>query len=518
MNLTETLFAILIPTFVILMTLLFWWKIWSNSSGNDVSRKGINFFRLDVRNRKIQLIRNKSKSTIFKGIKNGKWVLVKALLNHFFDKENVEKKFRELFLKLDKDQGVDEKMEFISKVMLHSKKTPYLITINFSPLEDDSNYIMQLSWQSVEEKSEQQTEIDFSSKGDIINSPSPYKAFITFNLNQSTYRPDNELAQLLIKYVNKDVTIVIHNDLLIVVFFGKTIKRTRKHIEKFIYRTKTKAFKYGARTFFRGSAYTIKKDVNTNVKFLSVIKALNFFIALSIEKGIDFLTSDTEKKAYTQEDFTKFSKSSKVFRASTKSGQLDTQYISVRSKKTNRKVIDFAFPNIKGISDKMFSTLLINRNNRNELINSHAKKVAIEGRIKKPILLDVNSDWLIKNEKKIVFKKAIYVINLKEGTGQSEIIGVVQRLGERGFYFAIRIQNFSESKITYVKKIKPQFILIDKSVWGESELGDSQTMIWLMTIRKISKAENIKVIYENPSNVIDEVMAKKIGMNFVYNF
>ena len=518
MNHISLILAIVIPISVASFMLAAWMGLSLYLTSTQISSKGMELFKFDTYSRKIYPINYSKNRYVVKSIKQNTWTSIKSLMSQFINDPSIESKFRSVISSLSQ---TNERtiFEFDSTVSLAHKKHLYHFVFSFYPKEDDSDYILSVTWKQIEDKNKKTNEEPILiSNEEILASPAKYKSFVAFNINKEIEGASERLQKLLTDSIGEGLQFTTYNDLLIVVFFNNKNYKIKKEVERFISKTKSKAFKNGAKTFFNGSGYSRKEDVTTSKDLMRIYKALNFFIMLSINLNKNFITSDADKKDYNADDLQKFTKASSVFRTAVRSRDLETQYIPVKNIKTGRKVIDYSFPEVSGLNNRMLSSLLINRNNKAELTNSHAKKVSIENSIDRPVLLDINSDWLIENHKKMSFKKAIYVINVKRDTSYDTLKEVVKYMSDNGFYFAIRLVKLTEVMATLIKQTSPQFILIDRSVWGENGLADPSTYIWLLTVKRIAEAEKIKVIYENPSKFLDDATAEKIGMNFYYNF
>lgn len=481
----------------------------------ETNTKGVRVFKLDAYTRKLMPIESPiSQKFIIKNIKEGHWTSLKDLYRHFDNPEVISKQFRDAINKIAAD-NITSSFEFESKIIMTTKKVPYKFSIMMSPINDESDYLLRIDWNIIKDERKSNTHTPPVTKEFIIEDPSPVKGFVAFNLTTSIDDADKKLMNVFREATNKDLTYFKNNDVLVVTFFGQKTKQVNKQINSFINKVKGKAFNMGAKTFFNGSGYITLKEVDSSKNMKRVLRALDFFVILSIDLNQNFISNQTE--SYDPEEFKKYAKASQVFRTSVRTGDFETQYIPIKIKNSRKKVIDYAYPKITGLNEMMIEKLLTNRNNKIDLINAHSKKVGIKSEADKPVLIDVNSDWLIENHKKVAYKKAIYVINIQQSTKYSVLRQVIEEMTEKGYYFAIRVQHFSELVTTLIKQTEPQFILVDQGVWGENGLANTQTYISLLTIKQIADASNIKVIYEQPSELIDEKMAEEIGMKFFYN-
>ena len=483
---------------------------------SEVSTKGLTVFRLDWYARKILPIDSgKRQKFIISGISKKTWSPLKMMTKGFVDSEKVSKQFRDA-LNYIGSNNKEYIFDFTSKVQGISKRYNYKFNIVLSPKEDDSNFIMTITWNIIrKENNNRKSVIKFIDKEHVVENTSIIKGFVAFNLNNEIKDASSKLINTFKQFAKKDLIYFINNDLLIVSFFGNTIKKVNSQIQYFISKMKNKGFKKGAKTFFDGSGYTVLKSIDTNKSLVQTMKALDFFINLSINLNKNFVSNHS--KSFNLDDYKNYSNNSKIFRASLRSGDIKTELIPVKNRKTKKGIISYASPKIDGIDDNMLKRLLTNRNYKIDYTNAHAQNIGIKSTINKPTLIDVDSSWLIGNYKKLEFKKAVYVIDVKHGIKYEDLKDVVIWMSENKFYFAIRIINFNEMISTLVKQTSPQFIIIDKSAWRNRRIANAQTYISLLTIKEMAEFNNIKVIYENPSSFIDKNTIKKINMNFYYN-
>ncbi len=516
MSTTDILLAALLP--ILLWTgfgtyILF---LYMYKEKNKHYHKGVHIFDLDLYTKKIlQFNSTKKQNSIFKGIEKKDGIPLKYLLNQFEDNKTIKRKFREAMVKIDSGKP-NYKITFEGKLKSSKKKNVYLIDINFQENKSSSDYLMLLSWRKKTTHNEKKVvKANFIDREFIININSQYKGFIAFNMNQEINNATDKFIELMKHTINKDLTYFKNNDVLIIVLHGPTMKKVNKQILSFVSKIKRKGKRSGYNMFFNGSGYITLKEIYTPRALNQAIRALDFFIILSIDLKKEFISNQTNE--YDAEEYTKYSKAVRIFRFGVRTGKVSTNFIPVRRKSTNREIISYANPKIKDLNNNMLQKVLSNGNNKIELIDAQAKIIGIKNKIKIPILLDINSNWLIRNENRIKYKEAIYVVNLNSGLRYNDLMKTIKKMQSKEFVFAIRISKFNEIAGVLIKQANPKFILVDQNIWGEEALSDSNLYITLLTIKKVAESEGIKVIYENPPSIIDKKTAKNIGMQYYYN-
>ncbi|NQZ65602.1 MAG: hypothetical protein HRT99_00090 [Mycoplasmatales bacterium] len=515
MSAVEILFATLLPILTILSFSLYLLYLYFYNERNKHHHKGVHIFNLDLYSKKIRQFKStKKQKSIFKGIGKKDAIPLKNLLNQFDNSQSIKRKFREAMVKIT--SGVDQySLNFEGKLNQVSKKNLYFIEITFYKSDNSADYLMILSWRKkVNKKSGKEIKVNYVDREHIININSKFKGFIAFNINQKINDSTNKFIKLLKLTINKDLTYFKNNDVLIIVLHGPSMKNVNRQILSFISKIRKRGKSVGYNMFFNGSGYITLQEIYTHKSLNQAIRALDFFIILSIDLNKEFISNQTEE--YNAEEYKKYSKAVRIFRFATRTGRISTTYKPVRRKSNNREIIRYAHPGVSDLNNNILKKVLSNGNNKIELMDAQAKIIGINKKIDTPVLIDVNSHWLIKNQSRMQYKKAIYVVNLNSQLRYNTLMETIKKLQKEEFVFAIRITKFTEMVGILIKQTNPQFILVDGIIWGEEGLSDSNLYITLLTIKKVAQSEKIKVIYENPPEMIDKKTAKNIGMQFYY--
>lgn len=512
--LSVLLFSVLVPTITLVIFSLFVYRWYVNTKIQTVVPETTTFiFKFDAKNRRVMAYNViPDRKNIFKKLMNNTWSPIESITNHFKTDE-AQKKMRKAFNNLDLGSK-SESFDFISQFSL-LKKGEYHVSFVIDSIKDDTNYIMRLSWRKINKQKLFNAIDNKLDKQDVIaDGIQNYKGFVAFNVVSDSSVAQSKLIEFAHKiYSQNKIKYFISGGFVVFVFFGANAKQTKKQLDSFIKAFKDVGFKIGANHLFDGSAFAASNKVNSTKNLNGVLQLLDFLINTSIKIGRNFISY---KEGLNRQEFEKFSEASKSFRLATRAKNIQSKVIAIRYWRSKKKSIEFIIPTIEGIHQNTLNDILRNKNNKDMLIDAHATMIAIDGHYDSAVMFDVNEHWLIENKDKIRYKKAIYLINASDNNS-SELQEVVEELNNRGFLFALRIIRYTEDVVTVVQRIKPNFLVIDSSFWNENKLFDSEKLINLMSLKKVSDEQKIKMIFEQPSDLIDEDTSRKIGLHYFYN-
>lgn len=512
--LTVLLLSILTPLIVFLIFGVFIYGWYTNAKLQSVVPETTTFlFKLNAVERKVtpyNIIPERKNA--FKGLKPNKWSNIELITNHFRAPE-AKKKIRTAFNELEAGKNIVP-FSFVSPFSI-MKKDKYKFDISIDKIEDANEYILKISWKKITSKLE---ETDYKNnliekKTVIENDFYKYKGFVGFNVNSDVSKI--KLLDFICRiYQRNQIQYFIHGGFVVICFFDNSAKGIKRQIDAFVKRFKNYGFKMGANHLFEGSAFAVSNNVDSPKRLSLMLQTIDFLINISIDIKRNFISY---KESLNKDEFIKFSEASKSFRLDVRARNIESKVISIRYWKSKKKSIDYIVPHVEGIHQNTLNQILINKNNKDMLVDAHAELVAIEGKHDKAVMVDVNSNWLIEKKDKLEYKKSIYLINMIDDN-TSELQKIVTDLKSKGFVFAIRISSYNEEIITAVQRIEPDFLVIDSSFWNENKLFDSGKLINLMSLKKVSDENGIKIIFENPSDLIDDETAHKIGLRYFYNF
>ncbi|MCK5867551.1 MAG: hypothetical protein KAG14_04060 [Mycoplasmataceae bacterium] len=478
-----------------------------------MSHSGVGFYSYDPFTRKAKTIKSAItvKSLL---IHRKKLTKIDEMISEFQSDENIESIFR---IALNDVSNRKENVLFQFRgdfKRIKKKKNRFVFNVSFDLIEGSSDYIINIVWRTVKEKKVYVSNNILLGKDDIVSEQPQPKAFIAFNLRSSITDPVNQLLKLINVTLNKNVKYIVNNQTLILIIEGKNVEQVNKYADKTVSKLKSKGARLGMRSIFEGSAHISIDHIKTNRDVIKVIRVLDFLIILSIDKSIDFISN--RDKNFDVKKYENFSKGQKMFRDSLKTDSVVSEMSPIKRWGKKKKIIDFASPNIHEMNDLMLNKILANGNNLDDLIDNHAKIFAIKKMATEPVMIDVNKEWLVRNKDKITNMKVIYSIRIKNHIDYNEISSIAGDLRKKGFIFSLNISLFLASTSILISKIKPEFIVINGGVW-KGGMSSPALFASLLGLRKIANESGIKLIYENPDLIVDDVMAQKLGIEYSYN-
>ena len=503
------LLSILLPILVIVLLVVGYIIIKLRKISIDSVSKGRKIYKYDDKKDRVFLYdqkwNKKSERLIFGNNASGKWIRSSWVFQNL-KLIDFKKKLANAVINT-KSKHVQQTFEEIV-FLKHKKKI--LLKVVVAEIENSAYLDLIISWHIIK-KIKKQKGFKEISKEAIINDLNTYKTFTGFNLNAEVNDAHklfmNDMHDALSKfgkrYFFSQNTIIFYES-------NKKRKNTEKKLlrcsNKFIQTVK----KNGANRLFSGSGFVISKEIDTPKRMNIVLAAMDFNVNVSIRKDIDFMNRNDD--AFDNEEYKAFVKASSTFRNALKTKDISVSEVVVKKTKIGRKIMSYAFPVINGISKEMQRTILRNNANANKLMDVFSKMVAIDKKMKVPLLIDVNQVWIEENYSKMVYKSAIYVINLNS-TDTPISNKVVKHLKENGFNIAIKLEIYDETIITIIKRTKPQFIVVGEQLTNTSS---SSALIDLISIRRMANVHGVRLIHENPSLKIETKMKEKIGIENSY--
>lgn len=504
--------SVVVPILVAVVLSWALYKYRQSELKKAVPKKNTQVFKFDLRTRRVLLMNAlKVNVSAFRELVPNEWDSVQIITSRF--SEDVQKQFMTAFDKLDK--GAERVVFEFNTPSLFYKRHEAIYKVKFSKIEDGTGYYMSMTWDAFKpQKMRTLLQSNHIEKEDVAVSSSRWKGFVAFNV-----RGGEQYIQRLIELVShlykvREIDYFISSGYLIFVFYGDKASKVKSKINKFVRLFLGSGYRKGGGQLFEGSATFISASAD-NVKTINkIVQTLDYLISLSIESKTSFVTWN---KDMSKEEFETFVEASKSFRLSVRSKDIVNSSQIVRNWKSNRKVVEYFYPEIVGINSKLMSRILRNKNHIDFLIDAHADATILEHKLDKPGLVDVTPHWIFKNENNIKNKDIIYVVRADSHKEVPGLADVLTRLTAKGFIFAIKVYDYTEVMTTLIQAVRPQFIVVSKGVWNTEGLLDSEMLFKLMTIRKLSDQIKARIIYQEPSKLVDANTAEKIGLQFFYD-
>ncbi len=480
---------------------------------NDQPNNGRLVFEVDYDNRKIRFVKHKfmSMSKIPEtkrkhNLYSGQWVDLEKFVYLFND--STQKAIRNVLFDINEDKKINERI-LLSK-RNNSIFGEYEVNSNF---QKSSSGFIQVNIQYHKKIDKVQNwNLKKWNKSDLKNKVKN-KYLILFaakvqndkNLHSEIFRE--------IKFIFKKIKMhfIIEGNTMIVVIPTDSVDKKYDNILKKIPKLKKNLLKRGlAQSYSYVAMHKVDKPESPKEinNILLLIEYLLYKSRITNKIG-------TYNEAQDDKAFTEFKTSYLIMDQAIRAGDIETGLTRVRNYKTNKPLISYAYPTSSKISNKWLNKLSLSQDFREAMVDAHTSKYI--NKIKsEPMILDVNQNWLMKNYDKIKNKKIIYCINLSGDTPAHELALIVDALKTKEIYCAIRIMKLNHKTTTLIKSAKPQFLLIDRKL--ASAAYKREIFSALVDINKMAKSANVKIIYELPSEKLDNRQSEKLGLKFYYNF
>ena len=521
MSAIELALVISIPTIITIITFFIVRNIFGLFKTSVDLKKDTRIFELDLYSKKVKVVDKKhsfnyrdeeyNKHSIIRILrKKDSWVPLKEVLSNLYLNPNTETMFIKAF---DSLETTGEKQEFTFSHTIHKKF--FSIKIELFEKENETGHILIISYKQMFIPKDVNKKVRFITKKAVIENNSMYKGFIAFNLTELDSRGGSETINMFKAIWKGELEYFIHGKMIVVAFMSNSFRKNNARIAKLIQNITKYAPKLGGHHFYDGTSFITLRDVNTIKNLNRALSALDFLIMISIAKKKPFVTN--QSKTFDINEYKEYSKAFNSFKEAVKVGSYETELIPVKSMKSNRKIINIARPWIGGIDEKIFRSIIKNNNNKTLLKDGYSKFVSVSASMKEPVFFNVNATWLIDNIDQITDFKNIFTLNVNEATDQPELLEVVEKLRKKGAIFGLKIRDLEEWIIPYLEAVQPKFIIFAKNIWDDSSIIPAYSMVKLMKIKELSERYKTKIIYENPSNLLDEPTMDRIGLNYYYN-
>ena len=521
MSAIELALVISIPIIITIITFFIVRNIFGLFKTSVDLKKDTRIFELDLYSKKVKVIDKKhsfnyrdeeyNKHSVIRILrKKDSWVPLKEVLSNLYLNPNTETMFIKAF---DSLENTGERQEFSFSHTINKKF--FWIKIELFEKDNKTGHILIISYKQMLTPKDSNKKVKFITKKAVIENNSMYKGFVAFNLSELDSKGGSETINMLKMIWNGELQYFIHGKMIVVAFMSNSFRRNNTKIAKLIQHITKYAPKLGGNHFYDGTSFITLRDVNTIKNLNRALSALDFLIMISIDKKRPFVTN--QSKTFDINEYKEYSKAFNSFKEAVRVGSYETEMVPVKSMKINRKIINIARPWISGIDERIFKSIIKNGNNKTLLKDGYSKFVAVNASLKEPVFFNVNANWLIQHIDEITDVKNIFTLNVNEATDQTELLEVVEKLREKGAVFGLKIKDLEEWIIPYLEAVQPKFIIFAKNIWDDSAIIPAYSMIKLMKIKELSEKFKTKIIYENPSELLDEPSMERIGLNYYYN-
>lgn len=514
--------TILMFIIALILTMALWIFLQSKRPFAIWGRKGTMIFKLDPITRNVlpykldQLYENKSKvsSWIKPNYKSHTSNILKL-----FGLMNNNAQGNKLYRQALHDIGNGQEEIRYSFIARNMRIGTEFNRINFEVLMrkivDVSDYLIIVNWRVITKQESNFELVKLSTIDQIVQKKANFKGFITFDLNQKVpFVQDKFLKELSPIFKTKKYDVFLWTNLTIVVCYAKNYKKIKKLTTSFAKYVELKKRKIGLSQFINGSGSARFQNIHTKKDMNKALATLHFISNLSLkwnEPFVDLRTAQNFKP-----EFITFNDASRKFRDLIRSHQFQERLVPIKSRKTQRKVMDYIVINLNSFDQYEIKNILLSAFSQKELINANIEKF-LSKEVSEPVLIDVNASWLITNFNKLKLGKNFYVVKLDDYSFLDQIITIIQELKAKDFAIGLRVSDLCQFSITLIEKIKPVLVVIDQKVIEENNFSNILHYTKLLSFKNIFEHQNIKVIFENLSPQITNEIATHLGINFYYN-
>ncbi len=513
MEQTELALVVLITLAVIILITLILFLIAKRPS--FISNKGKVMFELNAKKRKFRYIFHDSMSQNkiphtqnMIGVYDGKWQSFDRISKIFSESSIKSFKLGMHFL----ENQVDEEYSFQAKFkrsFFNKKQHDFKMDVNMHNVKNGSINVTFIY--EFKDKEAQKVKYPEFTSNAFSNWKSETATVIMFNTEASSFNKIPQIINLFKKYTGeKEMQPMLYKDRLCLAIYTNNEKRLGKKIEKNTKLIIDNIFKNGIGAAVSAVGYITTQRPNTPKKILNAIIQLEYLIYKSKNtKTIESLKEDDFEELQT------FQKEYIAVEQAIRVGDIEFKNTKVKNYKTSRPVVEFGYASIEHVSPNWLRKILLIDYLRKKLIDSHIDSINNKNLIK-PIIIDVNKKWFIKNYKNIKNKNIVYTVDIMTIEKRGQLLATMSQLQETGIFCGARLSNLDLSVINFIEKARPKFIIIDHSI--SSKIYDQNIYLKLINLNKIIQGKGIKLIYETPIKTIDQRQVEQIGLEFYYDY
>ena len=497
--------------FIFSMSFIIIFTLFQNKRINKPMKETI-IIKLDLFNRKffVEQIGIKDKR-LLKYIDLKKWNKLSIITSNF--NQQFSMKLTEVLN--DLDNGSEYEYFYFEDQSIYTKRKRARYFFTFSKIDDSTDYLVEIKFNHIldPKKDKVKNQIIKIEKNKIMNIKQPIKGFIAFNIVKKTNEKILKFVSLL-KINNKkgNIYYLNHDSFLIILIANLKRKQVEKSILKIKNNVLNTKFSSEIRYLYKGSSVAISSKANSVKRVNQILQTLNFLTIDSKKRNEEFLLLDEN---FNKNKFKTYNQALKIFNNSLKDKKFQIVVSSVRNIGNNNRMVDYVFPKIKNINENLFNWIISDLACKKDLTNAFAEKILIKTS-RKPIMLDVNDGWIIDNLDRIKNKRALMVIKFNKINKTNEKINFIKSIHARELLVAFTISDYNENIVSILRKTKPRFILVDDIIWTSDKLLISNYFMKLMSLNDLTKKYKIKILYKNPSLILDKKTYRDIGLKYYF--
>ena len=461
---------------------------------------------LEFRNRKIL-----QSHRIVKGINWKEWNKINLILDRFGSR--ISKKIAEVFNKLERG-SLNEYLKFKAP-SFYTKNRNVQYDFHFSKIPDSNHFIVRINYNHIMVNSQniEDAKIKEVTRLEIANNEKKIKGFVAFNINTSINHAITRFREIIqFRNQKKQIAYLRYNAILVFVIFANKNWQIQKAINKIKKQAESSSFFNELKYLYKGSAIAKTQKIHSVRYVNKMLQSLNFLAIYSMKKNIKFLSVNKE---IDRKFFKTYNHALRIFESTISNKNFKLSYSSIRNIGNNKPIVDFLSPVVQNINSELFSWIISDMRNQTELQNSFAEKMLFKHQ-EKPIIVDVNDTWLFKNVERIKNTKALVAINFRNMAQRKTRVDLIRKVNHHNIAFALYIHSYNDNKASFLKLAKPRFVVVDDNIWTKNKLLSSDHFLNLISLNSLAKENKIKIIYKNPSLILDKKIYSDIGLKYYF--
>ena len=264
----------------------------------------------------------------------------------------------------------------------------------------------------------------------------------------------------------------------------------------------------------------VKKEKLTPFKMNSNIRSLDY-LSYSKEDVIgkrNLENTELHSQIISDPLYKKYIDSHKMFESLIKNKEVGIKVKKIYNIKNNKVISYLLIPSFNNLMSPSEIKMIDFSRWENEITDVFSEKIILEAKnLKrdKPQILEVNSEWFIKNYKEIEDISYLYLIKINNLENMSELSSILNySYKTKKIKCGIKIENNSNMDLNLLKDMNIFFVVIDEDItsrWNEN-IGFSKIFLLI----RVFKNRNIKVIYTNPKTKLDEILDVEFNVKYAF--
>ena len=386
------------------------------------------------------------------------------------------------------------------------KNSKVSLKFSFNRIDDSSEYFLLLRAKVYKKKSikTKTNKLLIQDPGILLTKLKKDRhSFISFSLNDNSFEYTSNFIYILsdlLKLQKMNISFYKFKNIVSIVLQDNNYKKLSQSVIYVLNKIKTIGYIIGVRQYFFASSEVTTRHIESISDLHRIENVIEHHQYVSKLKKRTFFCN-THKKI-TDEEIQKTTMRIELFEEALMNDGVVIEYRKIRALKSSRSVIDMAVPTIKNIDEEAMKFIFSNNYYKEQFNNYLSKKIAIDTTVNKPVMIKTRTSWVLRNINKINNKNAIYILEAKISRSVSKLVEQKQK---ENLIFGIEIKHWTNQISSFVYNTPFKFILLDFN----KEISDDEILETLISLKKIAKDKEIKVVFTKP--VRDSIKSRLKG-------